>query len=129
MVLILLYTCMPIPYLFALKIQYKTRLIFFIYYPVTIWLPLLMMQPLFDPISKLRWEVFVRLVEIVDHHRFKPPSGQHKSYKIGTTCICCLSTISTKHVVLMSKSKDYYPWLDKNVGFWLVNDPLVQNPC
>ena len=65
----------------------------FIYYPVTIWLPLLMMQPLFDPISKLRWEVFVRLVEIIDHHRFKPPSGQHKSYKIGTTCICCLSSL------------------------------------
>jgi hypothetical protein len=23
----------------------------------------------------------------------------------------------------------YYPRLDKNVGFWLVDDPLVQNPC
>ena len=22
-----------------------------------------------------------------------------------------------------------YPRLDKNVGFWLVDDPLVQNPC
>jgi hypothetical protein len=22
-----------------------------------------------------------------------------------------------------------YPRFDKNVGFWLVDDPLVQNPC
>ena len=26
-------------------------------------------------------------------------------------------------------SKTWYPWLDKNVSYRLVNDPCIQNPC
>ena len=34
-------------------------------------------------------------------------------------------------VILTCQEKGHksYPRLDKNVGFWLVDDPLVQNPC
>jgi hypothetical protein len=27
------------------------------------------------------------------------------------------------------RKKEFYPRLDQNVGFWLVDDPLVQSPC
>ena len=41
----------------------------------------------------------------------------------------CWAPMLTLLQLYRGVNKLYYPRLDKNVGFWLVDYPLVQNPC
>jgi hypothetical protein len=47
-------------------------------------------------------------------------------YKHGHNEKCHWASDHDKHVHFW---KIYFPWLDKNVSFWLVDAPIVQNPC
>jgi hypothetical protein len=59
--------------------------------------------------------------QAVQHHctTFGFVSGCTEVLQAGT-----ISMPTDRHVDNL-----YHPRLDKNVGFWLVDDPLVQNPC
>jgi hypothetical protein len=64
--------------------------------------------------------VFIRTFYIFFSQEFRPP--------FSVWVICTHFRLSFV-AFIPTFTKINYPWLDKNVGFWLVNDPCVQIPC